>query len=38
MSDGVPLLHGDHSDLVASGAALSVASLGAPRAAMRKQR
>lgn len=37
MSDGVPLFHADHGNLV-NGAALSVDSLGAARAAMRSQR
>ncbi len=38
MSDGVALFHSTHSNLVASGTALSVASLGVGRAAMRKQK
>lgn len=38
MSDGVALFHANHGNLAASGAALSVASLGAARSAMRKQK
>lgn len=38
MSDGTALFHADHANLAGSGAAISVASLGAARAAMRKQK
>ncbi|ABM36278.1 ClpP-like prohead protease/major capsid protein fusion protein [Polaromonas naphthalenivorans] len=38
MSDGLQLFHAGHSNLAAAGAALSVESLGASRAAMRKQK
>jgi len=38
LSDGIALFHADHGNLAAAGAALSVASLGSSRAAMRKQR
>lgn len=38
MSDGVALFHADHGNLAASGSAISVTSLGAARAAMRKQK
>jgi hypothetical protein len=38
MSDTKALFHADHGNLAASGAALSVTSLGAARAAMRKQK
>jgi len=38
MSDGKALFHADHSNLAASGTALSVDSLGAARAAMRRQK
>lgn len=38
LSDGVALFHASHGNLAASGAAPSVASLGAARAAMRKQK
>ncbi|XSG85683.1 MAG: ClpP-like prohead protease/major capsid protein fusion protein [Methylohalobius sp. ZOD2] len=38
MSDGLTLFHTDHGNLASSGAALSVASLGAARAAMRTQK
>ena len=38
MADGVALFHSGHSNLAASGAALSVTTLGAARAAMRKQK
>lgn len=37
LSDGVPLAHGTHGNLAASGTAITVASLGAARTAMRKQ-
>ncbi|SDP69654.1 phage major capsid protein [Desulforhopalus singaporensis] len=37
MSDGTALYHADHSNLAASGGALSSTTLGAGRAAMRKQ-
>lgn len=37
MSDGVALFHADHKNLAGSGAAMSVATVGAGRAAMRKQ-
>jgi len=38
MSDGKALFHADHGNLAASGVALSVDSLGAARAAMRRQK
>jgi len=38
MSDGTVLFHADHSNLAGSGGAISVATLGAGRAAMRKQK
>jgi phage major head subunit gpT-like protein len=38
MADGTALFHADHSNLAGTGAALSVTSLGAARAAMRKQK
>ncbi len=38
LSDGVALFHANHGNLAATGTALSVTSLGAARAAMRKQR
>lgn len=38
MSDGKTLFHADHGNLAASGASLSVDSLGSARAAMRKQK
>jgi hypothetical protein len=38
LSDGDALFHANHANLQASGAAVSVASLGAARAAMRKQK
>lgn len=38
MSDGVALFHSSHNNLAGSGAALSVASISAARAAMRKQK
>jgi len=38
MSDGLPLFHAGHNNLAAAGAPLSVESLGASRAAMRKQK
>lgn len=38
MSDGKRLFHADHGNLAASGAALSVTTLSAGRAAMRKQK
>jgi ATP-dependent protease ClpP protease subunit len=38
MSDGVALFHADHGNLAAAGAAISVASLGLARAAMRSQK
>lgn len=38
LSDGTALFHADHANLAGSGAAISVASLGAARAAMRKQK
>lgn len=38
MSDGKALFHADHGNLAASGTALSVNSLGAARAAMRRQK
>lgn len=38
MSDGKALFHVDHNNLAATGAVLSVASLGAARAAMRRQK
>lgn len=38
MSDGTALFHADHGNLASSGSALSVASLGAARAAMRIQK
>ena len=38
MSDGVALFHASHGNLAVSGAAPSVTSLGAARAAMRKQK
>lgn len=38
MSDGKALFHADHGNLAASGAALAVDSLGAARAAMRRQK
>lgn len=38
MSDGKALFHADHGNLAASGAALSVDTLGAARAAMRRQK
>ncbi|HET8702057.1 MAG TPA: hypothetical protein VFL97_10385, partial [Nitrococcus sp.] len=38
MRDSVTLFHADHGNLAGTGAALSVASLGAARAAMRKQK
>jgi hypothetical protein len=38
LSDNVALFHADHSNLAGSGAAISVATLGAGRAAMRKQK
>ncbi len=37
MADGTALFHADHDNLASSGVALSVTSLGAARAAMRKQ-
>jgi len=37
MSDGTDLFHADHGNLVGTGAAISVATLGAMRALMRKQ-
>lgn len=38
MADGVALFHADHANLAGSGGAISVATLGAARAAMRKQK
>jgi phage major head subunit gpT-like protein len=38
MSDGVVIFHADHGNLAAAGAAIAVDSLGAGRAAMRKQK
>ncbi len=38
MSDSTALFHADHGNLAASGAALSVGTLGAAKAAMRKQK
>lgn len=38
LSDGVALFHANHQNLAASGTALSTTSLGAARAAMRKQK
>lgn len=38
MNDGLPLFHADHGNLAASGAALSLDSLAAARAAMRRQK
>lgn len=38
MSDGVDLFHADHNNLAGTGTALSVASLGVGRSAMRKQK
>lgn len=38
LSDGKTLFHADHKNLAASGAAPSIATLGAGRAAMRKQK
>lgn len=38
MSDGVAVFHADHSNLAGTGAAISVTSLGAARAAMRLQK
>jgi len=38
MSDGTEMFHADHNNLAGSGAAVSVATLGAARAAMRKQK
>ena len=38
LSDGTALFHADHSNLAGSSAAISVATLGAARAAMRKQK
>lgn len=38
MSDGVALFHADHNNLAGSGAALSVTTLSAGKAAMRKQK
>lgn len=38
MNDGKALFHADHGNLAASGSALSIDSLGAARAAMRKQK
>lgn len=38
MSDGIALFHASHGNLAASGAAPSITSLGAARAAMRKQK
>lgn len=38
MSDSVALFHADHGNLAGSGAVISVVTLGAARAAMRKQR
>ncbi|MFZ3141152.1 prohead protease/major capsid protein fusion protein [Polaromonas sp.] len=37
MSDGVALFHADHSNLAGAGAAINLTTLGAARAAMRKQ-
>jgi len=37
MADGVDLFHADHGNLVGTGAAISVTTLGAMRALMRKQ-
>lgn len=37
LSDGIPLFHASHGNLADAGSAISVASLGAARAAMRKQ-
>jgi ATP-dependent protease ClpP protease subunit len=38
LNDGVALFHADHNNLASSGGAISVASLGAARAAMRKHK
>ncbi len=38
MADGVALFHADHNNLAGAGAALSIESLGAARAAMRRQK
>jgi hypothetical protein len=38
LADGIALFHASHGNLAGSGTALSVASLGAARAAMRKQK
>jgi hypothetical protein len=38
MSDGIPLFHASHANLAAAGGAITLESLGAARAAMRKQR
>ncbi|MDQ2080483.1 hypothetical protein RA307_09850 [Xanthobacteraceae bacterium Astr-EGSB] len=38
MADGVAIFHADHGNLAAAGAAIAVDSLGAGRAAMRKQK
>jgi hypothetical protein len=38
MTDGIPLFHANHNNLAAVGSAITVESLGAARAAMRKQK
>jgi hypothetical protein len=38
MTDGIPLFHADHKNLAAAGSAIDIESLGAARAAMRKQK
>ncbi|MDR2452785.1 MAG: ATP-dependent Clp protease proteolytic subunit [Candidatus Accumulibacter sp.] len=38
MMDGIPLFHANHNNLAAVGSAITVESLGAARAAMRKQK